>query len=109
MAKDFSNNPAFNLLSGGYTEAENNNPELTRPQATPKTKKPASSSSGEKKPATKKQEAKIMVKAKKEIKNKHASLLLTESLYKKIDNYAKKIGCSFNDVVTQILDQVELN
>lgn len=79
----------------------------TAPKTEPKEK---SSSSGEakQKKEPKKETLKIKVKERQEAKTKRASIILKESTYKKIEGYSKKYNCSFNDLINQILEKVEL-
>lgn len=82
----------------------------TAPKTEPKEK---SSNSGELKQKKEKREPKkdslkITVKERQEAKTKRASIILKESTYKKIEGYSKKYNCSFNDLINQILEKVEL-
>lgn len=106
MAKNFSNiNTNFDDPLGVITSDK---------APAPKTEtKEKSSSSGEPKLKTEKKEPKkeslkITVKERQEAKTKRASIILKESTYKKLEGYSKKYNCSFNDLVNQILEKVEL-
>lgn len=109
MAKSFTNintnfNDPLDIITGDKKPAVATE---TAPKTEPKEK---SSSSGEakQKKEPKKETLKIKVKERQEAKTKRASIILKESTYKKIEGYSKKYNCSFNDLINQILEKVEL-
>lgn len=79
----------------------------TAPENKPE-KKAKSSGEPKVKREPKSDKIKITVKEKREAKTKRTSLILKESTYNKIDSYSKKYNCSINELISQILDKVEL-
>lgn len=99
MAKTFTDiNTNFDVL--GTITGEATAPKKESP------KKPAIKTPGEKK-ETKKDSSSISIET-KEPKTKRATLLLKESTFKKLSSYATKYNLSFNDLINQILEKVEL-
>lgn len=96
MAKNFSNNPAFDMLSS-YTEKENENAEKTAKKTNPKTNTAKAQSSKTEKPKT-------FEPIKKEQKSKRLNLLLKPSIYEKLEAKAKEFNLSMNELVNQIID-----
>ena len=86
--------------------------EATETKADVKTEPAPKAKSSVKKPREKKEakeeSLKISVIERGERKTKRASIILTEATYNKIEGYTKKYNCSFNDLVNQILEKIEL-
>lgn len=86
MAKDFSNNAAFEMLNN-----------------TPASEPAAKASEGKKKTAPKK-EAKAFEPTKKETK-KRISVMLKPTLYERAKEKAAKYDLSFGEFISQLLEQ----
>jgi len=88
MKKDFTNNPAFEML---------NNPAPAETAAEAPAKEAA--------PAKKAKAAKTFEPEKKETRSKQLLVLLRPSLLERLQNKAAKYELSTNELVNQILEQ----
>lgn len=96
MAKNFTNNPAFDMLSS-YTETENENAEKSAKKTPPKNKTAKTLREKAEKPKT-------FEPIRKEQKSKRLNLLLKPSIYEKLESKAKEFDVSINELVNQIID-----
>lgn len=98
MKKDFSQNPALQMLSS-YTEKENEKAEPIKTQDNSTEKENTVEKS-----KVRKASSKTFKPIKKENKSKKLLLLLTPSLFEKLQTKAQSYNLSTNEFINQILE-----